>query len=101
LRRIGILLHLAHDEEADARGSAGRAANYKGEQPERRLLGFLRLDLTTPPGSAVGDLRIFGASVRESWPVRPLAGDDLIAGRVGGGGTDLTLPSSTCRTNSE
>ena len=44
--RTGVLLHLPHDEEADAEDQQERQRMVEQDQPEARLLGFLGLDRT-------------------------------------------------------
>ena len=48
----GVLLHLAHDEEADAEDQQERQRLVEQDQPEARLLGFLGLDLRRRAGAA-------------------------------------------------
>ena len=89
----GVLLHLAHHEEADAEDQQEGQRLVEEDQPEARLLGFLGLHLHALLDQAVGDLRVGGSRRAESLAVRQLAGDDLVAagGRGGRDGLDVLL----------
>ena len=98
----GILLHLAHDEEADAEDQQERQRLVEEDQPERRLLGFLGLDLDVAPW--ISRSVTWASAGRECAEPSPLASLPVMTWlpvALVEVVTDLTVALVDLRTNSE